>query len=558
MKKYLKISSLFLLTGCQLNYPYVAEASLEDNTDFHEVYEMREQDQQDLENLENYQVKDHFYDNFSQQVPPLDSVAHEKRALHGQTDSYEFYRWAAKKGHTRAYLILANTHLDEDSEHYNPEKAIEYLKLGVEKDDHLCRYYLAHVYIEQEQYSQASEILKPLIEEDYLPALRLAAHIAHKNNDQALEIVYLDRARLAGDLQAQSRLEELVVHENNIASESHEHQLPYEELKDLKGFWHPEQEKKTFEKQYFHKPSRTLTSTQEDPTLLSQALERGSAYAAFIKARQLFEKSYTHAAESEELLKLLERAQEIPAAKVYLARALFHHKVKCDKYNPHELLLQAAQDGSPYALFYQSIYARVVEKDYKISTQYYYDALKSSQGQEAQFNCALDLMKEFLPFRSQKTAHQWLIDLASENYPPALLEVADLKENKKILSQSDREIFLHRAKAATEGIPEASYQVGNMYLKGVGVQQNDKKAFMWFLRSARSGYQPAQYQVSVMYKNGIGIIPSYVNSYAWMSLMPQIFEHQEEYLEDLKTHLNDKELDKALKMSETLMKYYSN
>lgn len=527
---------LFLLSlaSCTFNAPYLAKESLEGKDEGVELRDL------------SYDVDQHFSETYQHSLPNLNS----------QGQQIDFYKWAARKGHTRAYVILAHHYLSEES--FDKEQALYWLELGVKADSPLCRLTLAQVFLEHPgtnkslSYSKSQELLEPLLQDEYVPAFKIAARLAGLRDDLPAQIDYLDKARTLGDIEANQILETLVTENKSSSDLPLNESARYEEIDDLKGFWQPALESSKH-------MSGALEDDDTDPgyqKLLEIAHRQNSPYASLILARQLFDHGFQQISDSDKLRQYLESAMNIPAGKSLYARSIMTQKVRANNIDPLELLADAAHQEDPYALYVLSLKARIADKDYHLSTQLYERALKADNSVHSRFNVALDLLKEQLPFSDSKIAQQWMIDLASSNYPPALLQVASLKEREQILSHSTKEIFMHRIKAAIQGSPDGCYLVGNMYLTGNGVQPNPKRAFLWFMQAARSGYQPAQYQVSLMYHAGNGVVASTAKAYAWFSLLPPIFEQQQLTENTLRDELNERQLKEALDMSATLKKYY--
>ena len=548
MSMKVRVLCVIALSGCSLNVPVLGPSVTED----HDMT----LSSSELTRLEPASLKE------EQDWPDMFEHGQPREKLDHSTD-IEFYKWAALKGYSKAYVVLADTYLSAQPK--NEAEALYWLNKGVSVNDIPCMMRLAQYYALEKKNTnlpEAEKLLAPLIEEDYIPAIRLAALIAESNLETAKQISYLNKARQLGDLDSAHRLEQFVSVDKPYESAfnlNSSDQEDYHELGDLKGFWEEAQSTVKKPRQTGAFDSMTQQSVGVDRQLnelLEIASSQSSQYASFILANQIFNTAFKSKEDGQSLKNLLESSLSIPAAKSLYARALFQGKIIDSDKDPISLLLQAADKEDPYALFYLSLHYRFTEKDYAQATQYYYKGLAADSSLIGQYKVALDLLNEYYPMSSAKTAHEWMVDLAYKSFPPALLKVAELKENKKILSQSKREIFMHRAKAAYLGSPEACYQVGNMYLKGEAVKSDAKRAFLWFMHSARSGYLPAQYQLSLMYKKGLGVLENPVKSYAWYSLLPPIFEAQDLIKEDFIEAMSHQQLAQGLEMSEILKKYY--
>lgn len=475
-----------------------------------------------------------------------------------EASKFEFYRWAALQGYSKAYVIVADDYFARGTLEDRNE-AIYWLEKGVSESDLGSLMRLAR-YLSLEDpapdYQRAQGLLESLRSEDYIPALLLSAKIAEVSGNQEAQLRYLDKARQLGDPSAAERLEKLIVEPQSAEEHSMKTvKSPYQELADLKGFWAdlPITESEGTEEVTVG----TLSTQGELKALFEQAANQDSSYASLMLAQDIFYQSFHSYRSSEQLKQYLDRAREIPAAKSLYARSIFAKKIPGSLEQAYRFLEEAAKQDDPYALFYLSLHERLIKKDYEQSLAYYYRAQQVDLSSRGQYHVALDLLEGRYSFLADKIAHTWIASLAAVHYPPALLTLANLKEEGKVLCQEDKEVFVHRAQAAYLGNPQAAYQLGNMYFKGTVAHVDQKKAFLWFMHAARRGYVPAQYQLSQMYRQGYGVIADKVKSYAWMTLVPSLYEGQASDLEDLLSQMSQEEIARSLHMSDVLTKYYS-
>jgi enhanced entry protein LpnE len=534
MKKIWYAMMLVTLSGCSVNIPVIGPTVeiLEDSPCFQEALEECQETETGSLFVERSQIKES-----------------------SQTSKFEFYRWAALQGYKKAYAIVANHYLSLGGKE-DIKEALYWLEKGVEESDvsSAMRFaqYLAFEALSP-NYRKADGVLEALRQEDYIPALLLSAKIAKQEDKIDLQILYLEKARQLGDLSAAKDLEQLVLESKNT-EEYFSIENPYEELADLKGFWKD-----------FSNVSQVSSYEVEEPAvqtqsqfkqLLQEAAKNDSSYASLLLAQDLFYRSFDSYESSEKLKQYLNKARDIPAAKTLYARAIFSQKISGSFEQAYSQIQQAAEQEDPYALFFLSLHERFVKKNYDQSLVHYFKAQKADSSSRGQYHVALDLLEGRYDFLADDIAYTWLASLASAHYPPALLRLADLKEEGKVLCQNEKEVFLHRAQAAYLGNPQAAYQVGNMYFTGKNVHFDHKKAFLWFMYAAKRGYAPAQYQLAQMYRQGYGVIADKVKSYAWMSLVPTVYEHQLEQLDDLLSQMSQEEIAKSLHMSQVLEKYY--
>lgn len=538
----------FALSGCSLNTPLGPQLTTEQK----EAYE-REEHQ-----ISGKQFADDTFLPSYSQYPESNMILDHK-------NSNDFYRWAALKGYKKAYFILAEQYLAMSP--VNEADALYWLNKGVVDKDVACTMRLAQYYALEKtpaRYTDAQSLLKELVEQEYLPAIKMATHIAKLTGDQALHLSYLNQARKLGDIDAEHQLQSFVTSDRlSLLKDDHDNDESnsYQEIEDLQGFW---EQSRSSKKKHIDSSSalnlpQLISESQEDDALkelVELAHSQKSEYASLILAHQTFENGFRHDGDRDRYKQMLDSSLNVTSGKTLYARSIFRGMVDETNEKALSLLNEAAQLQDPYALFVLSLHSRFVKKDFAQATKYYYKALALDSSSKGQYQAALDLYQEYLPFSNIKIASEWFIDLAYENYPPALLQVAQLKEENKILSQSVREIFLHRAKAAYLGSPEACYLVGNMYLKGQGVDKDLKKSFLWVMHAARAGYVPAQYQLSLMYKNGEGVIEDPVKSYAWFTLVPEVFEQQQLIEHEMLESMSSTQLAKALETSKVLKKFY--
>ena len=544
----IKVALCFLaLSGCTINNPFGGFKLIPE--------EQKNFDQEDEATFVEQVVHKSYLPSFLEHS--------EENIILDHKDAHDFYKWAALKGYKRAYVVLAEQYLA--MEPANESEALYWLERGVQEEDLLSMMRLARYYALEKsspQYPEAEKLIQPLVEQEYLPAIKLAAQIAQLAGNQGMYLTYLNKARSLGDIDAEHQLESFVINDReNLEKDLTEQQDLYQEIEDLQGFWQHSQSLKkkhhdivsaSIEKQTLEN-SRAREELRE---LVELAQSQNSQYASLILARQTFETGFHHQVDRMRYKQLLESSLQIRSGKTLYARSIFKGMVDGSNEKAFQLLNEAAELQDPYALFVLSLHSRLVKKDFAESTKYYYKALSLDKSSNGQYQAAMDLYQEYLPFSNLKIASEWFIDLAYADYPLALLQVARLKEENQILCQSVREIFLHRAKAAYLGSPEASYLVGNMYLKGQGVQKDLKKSFLWVMHAARAGYVPAQYQLSLMYKKGIGVIEDSTKSYAWLTLVPKVFEQQELIEQEMLEGMSDDQLAKAIKVSDVLKQFY--
>lgn len=489
----------------------------------------------------------------------------------------EFYRWSAESGYPQGQevygllLIYDRGQLISGLDWLHQSLEQGYVPAALD----LSWLFMKGQYVEQ-NLSLALQYLEPAMHAEEKEAFRLAAHISllQENTPQAMH--YLEQAAALGDQQSQRDLAQLIVEEKRGSwrqAQSLMIELQNESLmgetQDLKDFWptnphqsatppvapqrpdHPEKEEGADPHSMLplpYTPSSYPSSFQEQ---FETYAEKGSPYAAYQAALQRLNvptdklKALSH----KTLKELLDQAATVMVpAQVLKARLILREYFP--GHGPQEayaLLEKAAEQNNLYALFAMSAWMRE-QGQYELSVDYYNRAMSQQNIYVSLYHVVWDLTEGYYPFWQEELAFDWLFMLAQDHYNPALLLLADLKEEHR-LPGTQEEVFVHRYQAAWQGDPQAQYIIGNMYLRGDFVMPNPQKAFRWFYQSAYRGYRPAQYQLALQYEKGIGILPDIPKAYAWRRVARLgLYENDEHELVALVNQMNQSQLDRALQL----------
>lgn len=113
---------------------------------------------------------------------------------------------------------------------------------------------------------------------------------------------------------------------------------------------------------------------------------------------------------------------------------------------------------------------------------------------------------------------KWLSLAAERHYPPALIDLADLKlDPRNVMYQPDEAVALLRD-AAGQGIVQAQRQLGQLYREGKAVSQDFTEALHFYRMAAQRGDLESQYGLGELYRYGYGVEQNNVKALMWMSL----------------------------------------
>jgi len=113
---------------------------------------------------------------------------------------------------------------------------------------------------------------------------------------------------------------------------------------------------------------------------------------------------------------------------------------------------------------------------------------------------------------------KWLSLAAERHYPPALIDLADLKlDPRNVMYQPDEAVALLRD-AAGQGIVQAQRQLGQLYREGKAVSQDFTESLHFYRMAAQRGDLESQYGLGELYRYGYGVEQSNIKALMWMSL----------------------------------------
>lgn len=515
----------------------------------------------------------------SEQQRPDITVQH-----HAQIDrdyTQEFYQWSAESGYPQGQQVYGLLLIYDKND---LSAGLDWLHQSLSQEYAPAALDLAWLFMSGEKVDPnldlALKYLEIALAAQDKEAFRMAAKISLMKHDIKNAMTYLEQAAALGDLQSQRDLAQFIVEQkrgswrqaqNLIASLQTESLL--EETSELEERWpeHPYHQLPAVpvapEKSPDLSQKQSLLPLPYTPRSYPQSFieqfeaqaAAGSPYAAYQAVLQRLNNptATSKIACSKSLETLLNQAaQALIPAQVLKARLIFRgyfpHLSQQDAYI---LLEKAASQGDLYALFATSAWMRQMGQ-YELSLDAYHKAISQQNYDNALYQFVFDMTEGYYPLEQEHLAYDWLMLLAARSYSPALLLLADLKEQNKV-SGTTEEIFMHRYQAAWQGDPQAQYALGNMYLRGDYVAPNPQKAFRWFYQSAYRGYRPAQYQIATHYKNGIGVLPDLPKAYAWRLVAGQgLYEGDEQEVQQIAWSLNQEQLQRALGLSQLYQKYF--
>ena len=113
---------------------------------------------------------------------------------------------------------------------------------------------------------------------------------------------------------------------------------------------------------------------------------------------------------------------------------------------------------------------------------------------------------------------KWLSLAAERHYPPALIDLADLKlDPRNVMYQPDEAIDLLRD-AAGQGVVQAQRQLGKLYREGKAVSQDFTESLHFYRIAAQRGDLESQYGLGELYRYGYGVEQNNIKALMWMSL----------------------------------------
>jgi hypothetical protein len=134
--------------------------------------------------------------------------------------------------------------------------------------------------------------------------------------------------------------------------------------------------------------------------------------------------------------------------------------------------------------------------------------IESAKAGDAHAQHGLGMLYEMgqgVPYADPKAASEWYQKAATQNYAPALNNLARLYADGRGVKQDVSKAIELWSKAAEAGNTTARFNLGLQYAAGVGVKKDMKKAAEYLLQAAESGLPEAQFAVAGYYRDGIGV-----------------------------------------------------
>lgn len=114
-----------------------------------------------------------------------------------------------------------------------------------------------------------------------------------------------------------------------------------------------------------------------------------------------------------------------------------------------------------------------------------------------------------------RLAVECFMELADNNYPPALTNLGIAYLNGTGIKQDSHKAFDCFHSAATKGESAAQMHLGTMYARGIGTAMNDSAAIYWFSKVAEQGDTKAMNSIGIIYLNGNDIEADSTEACRW-------------------------------------------
>ncbi|NJM92947.1 MAG: sel1 repeat family protein, partial [Rhodospirillaceae bacterium] len=134
--------------------------------------------------------------------------------------------------------------------------------------------------------------------------------------------------------------------------------------------------------------------------------------------------------------------------------------------------------------------------------------IESAKAGDAHAQHGLGMLYEMgqgVPYADPKAASEWYQKAATQNYAPAINNLARLYADGRGVKQDVPKAIELWSKAAEAGNTTARFNLGLQYAAGVGVKKDMKKAAEYLLQAAESGLPEAQFAVAGYYRDGTGV-----------------------------------------------------
>ena len=137
---------------------------------------------------------------------------------------------------------------------------------------------------------------------------------------------------------------------------------------------------------------------------------------------------------------------------------------------------------------------------------------------EAQYRLAQTYLSGQGVARDLKLGLKWLALAAERHYPPALIDLADLKlDPHNGMYEPEQAITLLRD-AASQDVVQAQRQLGQIYREGKVTARDFTESLHFYQRAAKRGDLESQYGLAELYRYGYGVEQNFKKSLMWMSI----------------------------------------
>jgi len=134
--------------------------------------------------------------------------------------------------------------------------------------------------------------------------------------------------------------------------------------------------------------------------------------------------------------------------------------------------------------------------------------IESAKAGDAHAQHGLGMLYEMgqgVPHADLKAAAEWYQKAATQNYAPALNNLARLYADGRGVQKDVPKAIEMWSRAADAGNATARFNLGLQYTTGSGVPKDMKKAADYLLQAAESGLPEAQFAIAGLYRDGTGI-----------------------------------------------------
>ena len=137
---------------------------------------------------------------------------------------------------------------------------------------------------------------------------------------------------------------------------------------------------------------------------------------------------------------------------------------------------------------------------------------------EAQYRLAQVYLSGQGVARDLELGLRWLNLAAERHFPPALIDLADLKlDPRNVMYEPDQAIALLRD-AAGQGAVQAQRHLGKIYREGKVAAQDFTEALHFYRLAAVQGDLESHYGLGELYRYGYGVDQNNTKALMWMSI----------------------------------------